>query len=275
MASGRFARLEKTGETGEIRIAPAEGTVSRSRDGGEKSAAAALVDDQNRPDFVQEADQAFFSGDYKNALRNYSRALQQESAQVYPWIGQISCLIEQKQYREAELWSNRALDQFPEEPSLLSQRARVLALTGNLKRAIGVSDYAISKGATDWAWLARGEVLLQAKDGNALFCFQKAVELAGKESWRVPLLAGLAFSRRRQWANAEEFLRKAVETNPRHWFSWWEYAKVLVELSFVDRARDAITRVRQLNPGLREARDLESRITRRPFLKRLFGMMKR
>ncbi len=274
-SSGRFSKLEKgSGDSFTAKLAPPPGTLAQGETEPAPPAAAQAEPD-NYPDFVQEADKAFFTGHYKEALRHYSRALQQDNTQVYPWIGQISCLIEQKQFREANLWSERALDQFPEDPSLLAQRARVLAHTGNLKRAIGVSDYSISKGATEWAWLARGEVLLEAKDGNSMSCFQKAVEMIGKEDWRIPLLAGLAFKRRRQWANAEEFFRLSVEANPRHYYTWYEYAQTLTEMSFLERARDAVTRVRNLKPDFRPAKELELRLNRRPFLKRIFGIIKR
>lgn len=264
MTQGRFAKLEKSaGKPVEETVAPQ--TV-------QPSAAASEAD---YPTFLNQADDAFFSGNFRDALRHYSRALQQENTQVYPWIGQISCLLALKQFREAELWSTRALEQFPEDPSLLSQRARVLAATGNIKRALGVSDYAISHGATQWTWLARGEVLLEARDNNALFCFEKAIEMAGNRDWRVPLLAGLAFARKRHWASAEDMLRRATEVNPKSAFAWFELARVLLEMSHTDRAIDALSRARQLNPGLRAARELETRIYKQPFLKRIFGLFKR
>jgi tetratricopeptide (TPR) repeat protein len=273
MAEGRFSKLE-TNATGTPGLTPPAGSIPR---GGTAPSIqhTPAVEENNYPTFVLQADEAFFTGNYRDALRHYSRALQQTNNQVYPWIGQISALIGLKQYKEAELWSNRALEQFPEDSSLLSQRARVLALTGNLKRAIGVSDYAMSRGATHWTWLARGEVLLEANDGNALFCFAKATEMAERDDWRTPLLAGLSFLRKRQWSGAEEFLKKAAEINPRNYYIWFSLAEVLVELSYTDRARDAIQRVLQLKPEFKPARDLELRLYRRPFFKRLLGMMKR
>lgn len=273
MSTGRFSKLETNQGGSQPSLTPPPGAVPRE---GAKPVAASQAGEENLyPTFLLQADEAFFTGNYREALRHYSRALQQENNQVYPWIGQISALIGLKQYKEAELWSNRALDQFPEDSSLLSQRARVLAVTGNIKRAIGVSDFAIGKGATNWSWLARGEVLLAAGDGNALFCFTKAVELAGKEDWRTPLLAGLCYMRKRQWAGAEELLRKAAEINPRNYFVWFSLAEALVELNYTDRARDAIQRVMQLKPDFRPARELEMRLYRRPFFMRLLGMMKR
>jgi tetratricopeptide (TPR) repeat protein len=278
MAEGRFSKLEKTSQEGEGNSgawSPPHGAVARSSNKPTGKETSHPNEEDLYPTFLRQADELFFTGQYREALRNYSRALQQENNLVYPWIGQISSLIEMKQYREAELWSNKALEQFPEDPSLLGQRARVLAVTGNLKRAIGVCDYAMGKGATKWTWLARGEVLLAVKDGNALFCFEKAIEDAGPEDWRTPLLAGRAFARRRQWATAEDFFRKAAEINPRNYYIWYELANVLIELNYMDRARDAIERSIQLKPDFRPAKDLELKIYRRPFLQRVLGVFRR
>lgn len=273
MAAGRFSKLEKpSGST--PRLEPPPGAVARDAP-REAAKPARPTEEENYPSFIQRADEAFFTGRYKEALRHYSRALQEDGSHVYPWIGQVSALLGLRQYREAELWSNRALDHFPEDSSLLSQRARVLAATGNLKRAIGLSDFALGQGATEWTWLARGEVLLEAQDGNALHCFEKAREMAGPEDWRIPLLAGMTYARKRQWASAEEFLRSAAEKNSRNYFVWIELARVLMALNYTDRARDAIDRARALNPECREAAALELQLYRRPFLKRVLGVLRR
>jgi tetratricopeptide (TPR) repeat protein len=284
MAQGRFSKLENQqppGAPNPALLGPPPGAVAREAPAPPPAAPQApgpntgAGDNSLYPTAIQEAEEAFFTGQHREALRHFSRALQLDNAQVYPWIGQVSALLELRQYREAEIWSQRALEQFPEEPSLLSQRARVLAATGNLKRAIGVSDYAMSRGATPWAWLARGEVLLHARDGNALHCFEKAIELAGPQDWRVPMLAGLCYLRVRQWSTADDFLQRALENNPRNHYLWYEHARALLELSHIDRARDAIERAKALRPDFKPLRDLELMLYRRPFFKRLLGVFRR
>lgn len=133
----------------------------------------------------------------------------------------------------------------------------------------------MQKGATEWTWLGRGEVLLHAGKNNALFCFEKAVEEAGPDSWKIPFLCGLSFARKRQWANAEQFLVQAVERNSKNHYVWYELTKVLVELNYTERARAAVERIRQLNPNFRKIDEIELRIYRRPFLTRMFGFFKR
>lgn len=278
MAAGRFSKLEKNREEPTGGLEPPEGAIAREKGAGNKAPAGKATapgGPDNYPTFVQRADEAFFSGHYKEALRHYSRALQEDPTHVYPWIGQVSALIGLRQFREAELWANRALDQFPEDSSLLSQRARVLAATGNLKRAIGLSDFALGQGATEWTWLARGEVLLEAGDNNSLYCFEKAMEMTSPQDWRTPLVAGLSFARKRQWSSAEDFLRKSAERNPKNAFTWLELARILMELNYTDRARDALQRARQLQASPKEVNALEMRLYRRPFLQRMFGMLKR
>ena len=269
MAQGRFAKLEKS------QSAPAAPSSTAAAPKPVRAPQTPYDGPEAYPTFIEEAEKAFFTGNYRDALRHYSRALQEDNAQVYPWIGQVSALLELKQYREAEIWSTRGLEQFPENASLLSQRARVLAATGNMKRAIGVSDYALSLGGNEWTWLARGEVLLHARDGNALSCLEKAVELAGPEDWRVPLLCGLCFMRHRQWSNAEAFLQMATVRNPRNAFAWTEYSRALMELNHTDRARDAIDRARQLAPTLKGVMDLEHRLYNRSVFSRVMGMFRR
>jgi tetratricopeptide (TPR) repeat protein len=275
MADGRFSKLEKTQEQSKA-LEPPPGAVPRdvpTEKPPTPTTPAPPAD--GYPAFIHKADDAFFTGNFKEALRQYSRALQEDPTHVYPWIGQVSALIGMKQYREAELWSNRALDQFPEDSSLLSQRARVLAATGNLKRAIGLSDFAMGRGATEWTWMARGEVLLEAGDNNSLYCFEKALELTSAHDWRIPLIAGMAFARKRHWASAEEYLRKAAERNPRNHYIWTLLAQVLVELNYTDRARDAIQRARQLGAPAKAIDPIEIRLYRRPFLSRMLGIFRR
>lgn len=265
---GRFQKLEKSGSSSsQPSHGVPHGMVLAS---GEHATSQA-----DYPEAVAVADEAFFRGDYKGALRHYSRALQAESAQVYPWIGQLNALLFLKQFKEAEIWSNRALDLFPEDPTLLSQRARVLAHTGNMKRAMGTSDFAVSKGASDWAWIARGEVLLLARNPNARYCFEKAIELAGPGEWKVPFMAGLMYMERQNYAAAVDFLNIAAERNMRHAFIWENLALALTKLNFTDRAREAARRAQELDPQRRGAERLRADVDSRGVVERLLGFLRR
>jgi Flp pilus assembly protein TadD len=262
MNTGRFGKLEKDGNrAGE----PGSGgsTPPSVASGGAEASAAEYY-----PSFLREAEQAFFAGKYRDAMRHYSRAAAEDPTQVTPWIGQLSCMMELRQFREAELWSNRALDLFPEEPSLLSQRARLLALTGNIKRAMGASDYALSKGASTWVWLARAEVLLEAGDSNAFFCAQKAMELSSRDEWQTPALLGRLFANKRQWSTANEYLLRATDLNPSNHFLWYELARVQMAQGRTELVRDSIARCINLQPDYRPARELEGKLYATPLSQR-------
>lgn len=266
---GRFQKLEKTGSSSSQPAQPIpHGMVLAS---GEHATAQA----SDYPEAVAVADDAFYRGDYKAALRHYSRAFQAESTQVYPWIGQLNALLFLKQFKEAEVWSNRALDLFPEDPTLLSQRARVLAHNGNMKRALGTSDYAVSKGATDWAWIARAEVLLLARNPNAKYCFDKAIEMAGPGDWKVPFMAGLMCMERQNYAAAVDFLNTAAERNMRHAHIWENLAVALTKLNFTERARDAARRAQELDPQRRGAERLRTEVESRGVVERILGYLRR
>ncbi len=264
---GRFQKIEKSGHAPVPSHEVPHGMVMASGERGTTQA--------DYPEAVAVADDAFYRGDYKAALRHYSRALQSDSTQVYPWIGQLNALLFLKQFKEAEVWSNRALDLFPEDPTLLSQRARVLAHNGSMKRALGTSDYAVSKGASDWAWVARGEVLLLARNPNARYCFEKAVEMAGPGEWKVPFMAALMYMERRNYAAAVDFLNIAAERNMRHPFIWENLAVALTKLNFTERARDAARRAQELDPQRRGAERLKDAVESRTITERLLGFLRR
>lgn len=268
---GRFQKLEKTPSAqgapeGAQPTAPPEEIARQSHD---------AVGLNEYPEAIGLGDEAFYSGDYRLALRHYSRALQAESGQVYPWVGQLNALLMLRQFKEADVWTNRALELFPEEPTVLSQRARVFAHMGDTKRAIGVSDYAMTRGSTEWVWLGRGEVLLLARNPNSRFCFEKAVEMAGKLNWQVPFLAGLILMGDKNYAASAEFLAIAAERNVRHAYIWEVYANVLAKLNFMDRARDAGRRAAELNPRKSSSSRLPEDLESRGVIDRLLGFLRR
>jgi len=267
---GRFQKLEKTPSAtgapeGAQPITPIEEIAARED----------VVGLNQYPEAIGLGDEAFYAGDYRLALRHYSRALQAESGQIYPWVGQLNALLMLRQFKEAEVWTNRALELFPEEPTVLSQRARVFAHMGDTKRAIGVSDYAMTKGASEWVWLGRGEVLLLARNPNSRFCFEKAVEIAGRTNWQVPFLAGLILLNDKNHAAAAEFLAIAAERNMRHANIWEVYAQVLAKLNFMERAREAARRAAELRPRKSSTSRLPDELESRGVLDRLFGFLRR
>ncbi len=225
--------------------------------------------------FLEKADEAFFTGEFKQSLKFYSKCLQLDSTQVYPWVGQLNALVAMNQLKEAMLWAERALEQFTEEPTILNQKARVMGLNGNIKRALASSDYALTVGTTPHAWLARGEILLEARDSNYAYCFEKAMEGLPQDEWKIPFLIAMAYSRKRMWSNAQSYYQISLDRNGKNFYIWQRMGYVLMEQSRLDKARDALETAIALNPECRESKVLLERVDRRPFLKRLMGMFRR
>jgi tetratricopeptide (TPR) repeat protein len=165
---GRFSQLEPTGgnapqeETGNgapalgaSALGAAAATPAPAPPRGGKvvrpqGAPGDLDDDapegRDAPATSAQGDDAYFSGNWDRALRLYSRAIQLDSTLVAPWAGQVYALLRKGQHSEAMTWANRALEVFPEHPSLLGARGVVYAAQGMVRRAVGASDYALSKG---------------------------------------------------------------------------------------------------------------------------------
>ena len=88
----------------------------------------------------------------------------------------LQMLVELGEYREARIWADKALERFPNEPDLLAAKAVALGRGGDLQAALAFSDAPIEeRGDTPYVWLARGAVLLAAKQKQAVSCIEQAV----------------------------------------------------------------------------------------------------
>jgi tetratricopeptide (TPR) repeat protein len=260
---GRFSKLERG--KGERQTA-GKGAVAAVTEAG----AAPAYD---APFYTAQADELFFTGKYEKALRLYSRALQLDNSQKWPWVGQIYCLIEMNQLREADLWVGRALELFPEDATLIALRAVVYGYMGMVKRAVGTSDYALSKGSTTHSWIARGHVLLVTDNKNSRFCFEKAMEIAESGDWRTPMLIGLVYFRHKSLASALEYFLKAAESNVNNYYLWYHIARCYHHLSFEQKALDAVQRALEIEPQYRPAQRLLRDIAHTPVWKQLWRFL--
>lgn len=269
---GRFSKLERTGQNPgdtDVPIRPGAG-----QPGAAAGAASKPIESYDYPTAMQRADEHFYRGEFEKALRFYSRALQTENAQPTPWIGQIICLLQMKQMKEADLWVQRALELFPEDSSLVSLRAVVMARNGMVKRAVGTSDYAMTRGgSTPLAWIARGEVLTLAESKNAGFCFEKAMETALPDDWKTPFLIGLVLHDQGVWASSLEYLQKAAARGAGNHWLWYLLGMCYLRLAFRQEAIDALRQSMALNPNYPPAQDAYHRVTHRNMIARFFGAL--
>jgi tetratricopeptide (TPR) repeat protein len=262
---GRFSRLER-GKTGKVVVKPDKKTEAQERP---------TTETYDFPYYIARADEHFFFGEYEKALRLYSRALQLDNSQKYPWVGQIYCLLEMNQLKEADLWVARALQLFPEEPSLISLRAITYAHKGMLRRAIGTSDYALGKGSSIFAWIARGEVLLLADNKNSHFCFEKAMEMAEYDDWKTPMRIGMIYFKRKAYSNALEYFQKACASNVRNFYLWYYMSLCYHKLGFTHKAIETLKLALEHNPDFRPAERALEMVTHTPLFRRLWHLVTR
>ena len=89
------------------------------RDG--QQTAPGEVDEQH---CMRKADENRRQGLYENALKFYSRALDEDKSLVAGWLGQVQMLIQLDEVDEADVWGRKALEMFPNNGDLLAARAQ-------------------------------------------------------------------------------------------------------------------------------------------------------
>jgi tetratricopeptide (TPR) repeat protein len=220
----------------------------------------ALVKDEAY--YLAEARAAFENGNFESALRLYSKVLEFNPQNAAAWSAQVRMLVELREYREAKLWADKALERFPHEPELLAAKAVALARSGDLQGALAFSDASIEEhGDTPYIWLARGDVLLAREEGRADYCFQKALLIAPQD-WFIAWLAARIRYFYKQFAVALKLLQKAIELNAGHFLLWLEIGQCQQALGLVGAARISLTQAQQLNPRCDEAGAALARLSR-------------
>jgi tetratricopeptide (TPR) repeat protein len=221
--------------------------------------------------YVQAGDNLFFRGEFSKAHRQYSRAIQQDAAEVKPWLMQVLCLIEQKQYREAMVWIKRALEMFPESASLLSVEGIAYAQQGMVQRGLSASDYALKKGTSDpMVWLLRAQILALADNRNQQACLDKAMQMREPDDWRIPMQIGLFFMRQKRWSQAADYFKQAANSAINNDYLWLQLGKTYECLGLTQPAYEAYNAAYNVNPANTEAQRCLGRLTNTPVIVRLF-----
>jgi len=169
------------------------------------------------------------------------------------WTGQVRMLIELREYREAKMWADKALERFPREPELLAAKAVALGRSGDLQEALAFSDASIEeRGETPYIWLARGDVLLAREEKRADYCFEKALLMASGD-WFIAWLAARVRFYYEQFSLALKLLQQAIERNASHFVLWLEQGRCQQALGLVGPARQSFAQAQELNPRCEEA----------------------
>lgn len=225
--------------------------------------------------YFEKAETAFREEDYERALAYYSRALQYDINLEDAWLGQLRCLIELNEFQEALIWSNRAMERFPNGSTIMAARAVAECRMGNHAHAISYSDGAFSaKGSSPYLWVARGEVLIQLNLENAKACFTKAVE-ASPSDWAVRVWIAKAYIMRRKHHQALEHLRSAIRIEPENFICWYWTGVCLEALGDITEAEKAYGRAIASRSAFKAARDAIHRIKDRGVFRKLTDGWKR
>lgn len=225
----RFARLE----------------FENSRRGSQPTGRAALRDEHYWRD---QADQQRRSGHYENALRCYTRALENDNVLVAGWLGQAQMLILLDEAPEADLWCRQALNLFPGHGDLSAARAQALCRSGQRQQAMALCDVAMAAaGQSAYRWQVRGEVLLAGDGRSAMHCFEQAALACA--DWLTQLETALILLHWRRYPQALAYARSATHAAPDAGYAWLVRGRAEAQLGSLQESRTSLTRCLELCPG--------------------------
>lgn len=191
-------------------------------------------------------------GNYENALRFYSRALEIDKSLIEGWVGQVQMLVLLKEYPQASMWAKKALELFPNHGDLLAGRAQSECRQGNQGDAVSLSDGALNQhGETAYQWQVRGELMLVMKQKTDRHCFDKAQVLSRDHI--VPLESGLIYMHHRIFMKAQQRLQAALDREIDSHYAWYLMGVCQNESGLPDKARQSFERCMELCPNHHEA----------------------
>ena len=221
--------------------------------------------------YLDEARQAFENGYFSQALRFYSKVLEFNPLDVTAWAGQSRMLIEMNEFKEANLWADKALERFPNSAELLAVKAVALARSGDLVGALALSDASMQElGEMPYLWLARADVLLARKEPRAEYCLEKALHLAPGD-WFVTWLAARIRTFYQQFAMAAKLLQQALEFNAGHFRLWLDLGVCQQALGLYEASRKSLLRAKELQSDCPETDRALARLKSIGVLDRIAG----
>ena len=225
--------------------------------------------------WAQKADENRRQGNYENALRYYSRALEEDKTLIAAWVGQVQMLVQLAEYPQASLWSGKALELFPNNPQLMAGQAQAECRLGNIKQAYALSDGALrQRGESAYVWQVRGEIVLAGKQNTDRHCFDKA-QIADND-WLVATESALIYMFYKVFSKAQQRVQAAVERAPDAYYAWYLLGVCQSELGFDTSAQRSFQRCLELCPRHADAMHRVTTLQRpqwpfRRMLRRLTG----
>jgi tetratricopeptide (TPR) repeat protein len=225
--------------------------------------------------YLSQAQSAFESGQFEEALRHYAKVLEFNPTNPIAWAGQVRMLIELNEFEEAKQWSDKALERFPNEPELLAAKAVTLARLGDFKAALAYSDASLEeRGETPYVWLARGDVQLAREERRADYCFERAIALAPRD-WFVRWLAARVHYYYKKFALAVKLLQQALELNSGQGVLWLQLGSCQQALGLVAPAKVSFQNAREFSSHSREADAALRKLYQVGFREKLLGWCRR
>lgn len=207
-------------------------------------------DDAN---WLKKADQQRRAGEYEDALRFYSRALEEDKTLIVGWVGQVQMLVQLGELKEADTWARKALELFPNNPELLAGRAQAQCRQADSAAALATIDGAFKQsGQSAYRWIVRGEVMLEGGLDPARHCFDKAVQ--ADADWLVPLEIARIYLFHGHPAPALIRSRQALDKAADQPHAWCIHGTAQMELELRKDAQKSLQRCLQLCPKHGEAR---------------------
>jgi tetratricopeptide (TPR) repeat protein len=225
--------------------------------------------------WMNKADQSRRGGLYEGALIYYSRALELDRSLVAGWLGQVQMLVQLDELPEAELWSRKGLELFPNNGELLAGRAQAYCRLGDRKQAQANCDGSLQQaGESAYRWLVRGEIMVATRQAMDAYCFDKAQQLDA--DWLVPLEVARVYLYYNLPSKALGRARRAVELGPDAHYAWLVQGRCQVDLGLAGPARASLERCLELSPRHAEAQQQLVRLQQWSWspvkmLRRLFG----
>ncbi|HLA83559.1 MAG TPA: tetratricopeptide repeat protein [Thermoguttaceae bacterium] len=197
--------------------------------------------------WMNQADASRREGLYESALKYYSRALELDRSVVAGWVGQVQMLVQLGEYPEAELWSRKGLELFPNNGELLAGRAHAFCRMGDMKQAHALSDGSLQQaGESAYRWLVRGEIMMATRQDMDRHCFDKAQ--AANPDWLVPMEIAQVELYYRRPSKAWTRIRNALETTPDATQLWYMQGLCQAELGMTQAAKESFERCLELSP---------------------------
>lgn len=203
--------------------------------------------------WMRVADQGRRRGEFEEALRSYSRAVELDRSLAAGWLGQVQMLVALGEFPEAELWARKALELFRGHGDLMAARAQALCRTGDTKTAQPACDAALAQpGLSPYPWMVRGELMLVRKDASEQYCFDKAVQL--DPDWLVLVEIAAIYVYYKRHAKALTRCRQATEKAPDQAYCWFRQGECELAMGLSGAAQKSFKQCLDLEPKHRAAR---------------------